>query len=186
MLRKMLVLCLGLLSLSFFAPAARAQFADQVNYLGPHVGISGVGSALTLGVDYERGITKVGQVGPGIIGVGGLFDYFSYGDNPGGYGGTWTYIDIGVTGMYHFVLTDKKWDPFLGVYLGDEISSWSWGSSAKAYYASLGIPAPSETSGGITFGGCAGIRYFFNNAWAAEARVGFGFYVLALGVDYSF
>ena len=186
MVRKIFTGCLSLVALAFLTPNAHAQFANQMNYLGPHVGLSGVGSTLTLGLDYERGITNVGEVGPGIIGIGGIFDYYSYSDNPGGYGGTWTYVDIGVTGMYHFVLADKKWDPFLGIYLGDEISSWSWGSSAKAYYAELGIPTPSETGGGFTLGGSAGVRYFFSPNWAAEARVGFGFYILALGVDYSF
>ncbi|MCL4540151.1 MAG: hypothetical protein M1378_11255 [Bacteroidetes bacterium] len=177
-MRKLLLVGLSGVVLTFFVPAARAQFVDQMNYIGPHIGLSGVGSALTLGLDYERGITTPGQVGPGVIGIGGLFDYYSYGD--AGLGGNWTYIDIGVSGMYHFVLSDKQWDPFLGLVLGYEAASWSWNSN----YNGLGLASP--TAGGFTLGGSAGVRYFFNNNWAAQARVGFGFYVLALGVDYSF
>jgi len=186
MLRKLSTSIVAAMMVALFASSASAQFENQKNYAGVHVGLSGVGSALTLGLDYERGVTDIGQVGPGIIGIGGIFDYYSYTDNPGGYGGTWTYIDIGVTGMYHFVLENRKWDPFLGIYIGDEITSWSWGDQAKAYYASIGYPLPSETSGGISVGGSAGIRYFFNDQWAAQARVGFGFYILAVGVDYKF
>ena len=186
MFRKLSTLVVAAMMVGFFASNASAQFENQKNYAGVHIGLSGVGSALTLGLDYERGITDVGQVGPGIIGIGGIFDYYSYSNSVLSDAGTWTYIDIGVTGMYHFVLENRKWDPFLGIYIGDEISSWSWSSAAKADFAALGIPAPSYTSGGITLGGTAGIRYFFSDNWAAQARVGFGFYILAVGVDYKF
>ncbi len=177
MVRNIFITCLSLIALSFLAPRAHAQFAYQGNYFGPHIGLSAVGSALTLGLDYEHGITTVGQAGPGMIGIGGLFDYYSYGD--AGLYGSWTYIDFGVSGSYHFVLSDKKWDPFLGLVLGYEVASWKWNNGYNNY-----ISSPS--AGGFTLGGTAGIRYFFSRNWAAEARVGFGFYILALGVDYSF
>lgn len=180
MLRKLIVLLLGVTVLSFFTPNAKAQFANRMNYFGPHIGLSGVGSALTLGLDYERGITNVGQVGPGIIGIGGLFDYYSYGD--AALYGSWTYIDFGVSGMYHFVFSDKKWDPFLGLVLGYEVASWKWNNGYGGYDGYYTTP----TAGGFTIGGSAGIRYFLSNNWAAEARVGFGFYILAVGVNYSF
>ncbi len=162
---------------------ASAQFEYGKNYAGAHVGLSGVGSALTLGLDYERGVTQVGEVGPGIIGVGGLFDYFSYGYNDYGLSdiGSWTYIDLGVSGMYHFVLQNRKWDPFVGLVLGYEVASWSWKNGYGTEYGWL-----SPTAGGFGIGGSAGVRYFFNDNWMAQARVGFGFYVLAVGVDYKF
>ncbi len=55
MVRKLFVLCLGFFSLALFIPAARAQFVNQMNYLGPRIGLSGVGSALTLGLDSSAG-----------------------------------------------------------------------------------------------------------------------------------
>ncbi len=158
--------------------ATYAQFVNGGNYAGAHVGLSGVGSTLTLGLDYERGITNPGEVGPGIIGIGGIFDYFSYSEDFYATTGSWTYIDFGVTGMYHFVLDNKKWDPFLGLVLGYEVASWKWNNS---YYGSY-----SPSAGGFTLGASAGIRYFFDDNWAAQARVGFGFYILAIGVDYKF
>ncbi len=178
MIRKLSTVVLAAMMVAFFASKASAQFENQKNYGGVHIGLSGVGSALTLGLDYERGITNVGEVGPGIIGIGGLFDYYSYSD--AGLYGKWTYIDFGVSGMYHFVLDNKKWDPFLGLVLGYEVASWSWNSG----YNNFGFPSP--TAGGFTLGGSAGVRYFLSDNWALQARVGFGFYILAVGVDYKF
>ncbi len=178
MLRNLFTVILAALSVAIFAPKASAQFENQRNFAGVHIGLSGVGSALALGLDYERGVTNVGDVGPGIIGIGGLFDYYSYGSNYN-YGGQWTYVDIGVSGMYHFVLKDRKWDPFIGLVLGYEAASWTWDSGYHGYITS-------PTAGGFTLGASAGVRYFFSRNWAAQARIGFGFYILALGVDYSF
>lgn len=163
---------------SIFVSQAKAQFETGKNFAGAHLGLSGVGSALTLGLDYERGVTKPGEVGPGIIGIGGLFDYYSYSETFYAATGSWTYIDFGVSGMYHFVLDNKKLDPFLGLVLGYEVASWKWNNVYSGSY--------SPSAGGFTLGGSAGVRYFFNDNWAAQARIGFGFYILALGVDYKF
>ncbi len=69
----------------------------------------------------------------------------------------------------------------VGLVLGYEVASWSW----KGNYSYLN-EYYSPSAGGFTIGGSAGIRYFFNDNWAAQARVGFGFYLLAVGVDYKF
>ncbi|MFZ1080396.1 MAG: outer membrane beta-barrel protein [Candidatus Kryptoniota bacterium] len=177
MVHKLYATLLAAFVVACFASTASAQFENQMNYGGVHIGLSGVGSALTLGLDYERGITNVGEVGPGIIGIGGLFDYYSYSENFVD-AGSWTFIDFGVSGMYHFVLDNKKWDPFLGLVLGYEVATWKWNN---AYYGNY-----SPSAGGFTLGGSAGIRYFFSDNWAAQARVGFGFYIFAVGVDYKF
>ena len=166
------------LAIGFTVQNATAQFKNGGNYLGPHIGLSGVGSTLTLGLDYERGITNAGEVGPGIIGIGVLFDYYSYSEDYFANAGSWTYIDFGVSGMYHFVLDNDKWDPFIGLVLGYEVASWKWNNTYSGGY--------SPSAGGFTLGGSAGIRYFFNDNWAAQARVGFGFYIFAVGVDYKF
>ncbi|HUI31420.1 MAG TPA: outer membrane beta-barrel protein [Candidatus Acidoferrales bacterium] len=177
MIRKLSTWLFAVMMVAFFASSASAQFENQKNYAGVHIGLSGVGSTLTLGADYERGITNPGEVGPGIIGIGGLLDYYHWSENELGFGGSWTYIDIGVSGMYHFVLDNKKWDPFLGLVLGYEIATWSWSGGS-------GLSSP--TAGGFTLGGSAGIRYFLSDSWALQARVGFGFYIFAVGVDYKF
>ncbi len=179
MLRNLFTVILALASVAFFAPRANAQFDNRMDVGGVHIGLSGVGSALALGLDYEHGITSPGEVGPGIIGIGGLFDYYSYNDSYFGYyDGSWTFIDLGVSGMYHFVLQNRKWDPFVGLVLGYEAASWKWNNPYIGNYT--------PSNGGFTLGASAGVRYFFNSHWAAQARVGFGFYILALGVDYRF
>ncbi len=168
---------------TFLVPQAKAQFLNQRNYGGVHLGIGASGGAFDLGLDYERGITRVGEAGPGIIGIGGILDYYSY-----SYGytygpafapesGTLTYLDLGVTGMYHFVLDNKKIDPFLGLVLGYQSVTWSAPGIA---------PYSAPYSSGLILGGSAGVRYFFTPRWAGEARIGFGFYTFAVGVDYSF
>ncbi len=177
MLRKLSAALLAASVIALFAPKANAQFEYQKNYGGVHIGLSGVGSTLTYGLDYERAITKPGELGPGMVGLGGLFDYYHYGEDFGGFGGSWTYIDLGVSGMYHFVLDNKKIDPFLGLVLGYEIATWSWSGVSGVY---------SPSAGGFTLGGSAGLRYFLDDNWALQARVGFGFYILAVGVDYKF
>ncbi len=184
MRKNMLVLFVIIITaLGLITSTANAQFVKGGNYIGAHIGLSGVGSAITLGLDYERAITDPGEVGPGIIGIGGVFDYFTYGSNEFGYSdvGTWTYIDFGVSGMYHFVLDNKKLDPFVGLILGYEVASWSWKgdySYLNKYY--------SPSAGGFTLGGSVGIRYFINDNLALQARAGFGFYLVAVGVDFKF
>ncbi len=172
-----------LASIALIAPRANAQFENQRNYAGVHVGVGGYGGAFAMGVDYERGITNVGDAGPGIIGIGGIADYYSY-----SYGynydalypseaGTLTFFDIGLTGMYHFVLKDRKIDPFVGLILAYQSVTWSAPGIA---------PYASPYGSALIFGGSAGVRYFFNRNWSAQARLGFGVTVLAVGVDYSF
>ncbi len=174
---SILILILSVV-IGFTARPVTAQFNKGGNYFGPHLGLSGVGSTLTLGLDYEHGITNPGEVGPGIIGIGGLFDYYSFSEDYFADAGSWTYIDFGVSGMYHFVLDNEKWDPFIGLVLGYEVANWKW---KNEYYGGY-----SPSAGGFTLGGSAGIRYFFDNNWAIQARAGFGFYILAVGIDYKF
>lgn len=162
MLRQLSTVTLVVMMVALFSSKAHAQFENQKNYAGAHIGLGYYSSGLVLGLDYERGITEIGQAGPGIIGIGGLLDFSSY-SYPGGNG---TYFGLGVSGMYHFVLQDRKWDPFIGLVLGYQGSS---------YYSSGLFPF-------IT----GGIRYFFSDNLAVQARLGWDFYYLAVGVDYKF
>ena len=183
MSNKLFGVLLALSMTVILAPNANAQFENKRNYAGVHLGAGASGGAFDLGLDYERGITNIGEVGPGIIGIGGLLDYYSY-----SYGyyydafypsetGTLTYFDLGLTGMYHFVLQDRSFDPFLGLVLGYQSVTWSAPGVA---------PFAAPYNSGLILGASAGLRYFFNRNWSAQARVGFGFYTFALGVDYSF
>lgn len=158
-------------------PKADAQFDNQKNYCGVHLGLGSHGDPppLTLGINYERGITRAGEAGPGIIGVGALFDYYS-GNSPDYGEGKRTYVNFGVSGMYHFVLATKQWDPFLGVIFGYEhASKWhlsEWSSDTQA--------------SGFVLCPILGFRYFFAENWGIQFRVSYGFYDLASGIDYRF
>lgn len=183
MSKKILSTFVALAMVALLVPQAKAQFLNQKNYGGVHLGIGASGGAFDLGLDYERGITKVGEAGPGIIGIGGILDYYSYsygytyGPGVVPESGTLTYLDLGVTGMYHFVLNNKKIDPFVGLVLGYESVTWSAPGVA---------PLSAPYSSGLILGGSAGLRYFFTPQWAAQARIGFGFYTFAVGADYTF
>jgi hypothetical protein len=152
-----------------------AQFTKGENYLGAHLGLSGVGSAFTFGADYERGVTD--KMGPGTIGVGAMVDYWTYSFNyPFALGDfSYNYVSIGFTGNYHFILDDHRWDPFAGLVLG-------------YYVVNVSTPAGNYTGfeGSRAYLGLVGgIRYAFTPRLDGQARLGFGPYILAVGVDFK-
>jgi hypothetical protein len=158
-------------------PKANAQFDDQNNYCGVHLGLGGHGDPPppAFGIDYEHGITRTGEVGPGVIGVGGLFDY-CHGKSPYYGEGERTYMNFGISGMYHFVLATKQWDPFLGLIFGHQNAS-KWHSSELS---------SDPLASGFALCPVPGVRYFFVDDWAALVKVSYGFYTLAVGIDYRF
>lgn len=164
-----------------FTLTGTAQFEKGRNYVGAHLGLSGVGSAVTLGGDYEIGVSN--RIGIGTIGVGALLDFWSYTFTYALYRGpaalgdfSYRYTSIAAMGNYHFILDDRKWDPFAGLVLGyyivsarTPLGSWS-GLEASRLYLGLQI----------------GARYQFSPSWTAQARLGFGPYILAIGADFRF
>jgi hypothetical protein len=153
-----------------------AQFVNGKVYLGPHIGLSAVGSSPAFGVNFEAPITQPGKVGPGMLGISARIDYWSwsYGfltDNA-----TYTYITVAALVNYHLLLEDKTWDPFVGLGLAYIHTSFSWpGSEAfNNIYPSY-----------ITIVGTAGVRYFFSPNFAARAMLGFGVTFVTVGVDFG-
>lgn len=163
-------------SLLILHGTGNAQFAKGKNYLGAHVGLSGIGSTLTFGADYERGITE--KLGPGVIGVGATVDFWSYNFDyvftKGDF--SYRYVSIGLLGNYHYILTDKRWDPWAGLVLG--------------YYV-VSVSSPAGTFTGfdgsrIYLGMQLGCRYALTDQFDLQARLGFGPYILAIGADFKF
>jgi hypothetical protein len=160
------------------AGMANGQWQKDKNYAGVNIGLSGVGSTITFGADYERAVYDLSG-GVGSIGVGALFNYWTYNFDvlAGTSGFSYRYLTFGLTGSFHFQLPDKKWDPFAGLVLG--------------YYV-VNVTTPAGTfnfgfEGSRAYLGLqGGIRYFFSPNIAAQARVGFGAYILAVGVDFKF
>jgi hypothetical protein len=150
-----------------------AQFNKGSMLIGPHIGLAAYGGSPAFGANFEVGITEPGKAGPGIIGISGRLDYWSYGFDSFD---KFTWITVGVFGNYHFQLDDKRWDLFAGLGLGYQNVSWSY-SGPGSGIASYGS--------GIFFAGDAGARYFFSPGFAARAMVGFGLEWLVVGVDFA-
>ena len=155
---------------------AAAQYADGQKYLGVHVGLSGVGSSATLGVNGEMSYNNR-------ISVGAWADYWSYGETFGAGLGTvdWdvSYIALAGTGAYHFPISSQpKLDPFLGVAVGYFIVN----TSATGV---TGVDYGGDASR-LFVGGFGGARWFFSQSMAGVARLGFGASYLTLGLDFRF
>ncbi len=182
-LAKIVYLVFTVLFLS--SSSVLSQFDLGKNYAGPSLGLSFLGSAFQLGVNYEyaMSLNEIGIDAPGKLGVGGLFRYWSYANDY--FYGKWNYTDVlfGAQGNYHFDLKNPKFDPWLGLVLAFDFGKVSWSGPAKKEY----WREPSH--GGFWFGLHAGARYWFTQNLAASARIGFGtlsYGALDLGVDFKF
>ena len=159
--------------LFFMVGNINAQFEVGKSHAGPSIGLSFLGSTVSFGANYEYGM-KMDDV-PGLIGVGGIFRYWSYGESVFGLSDyTLTQMVIGAQGNYHFKVGDGKIDPYLGLTLAYNSVSSSWGGYGGS-------------AGGIWFGFQGGARYWFSPNMAAHARFGAGTSAgLDLGIDFKF
>jgi len=111
------------------------------------------------------------------IGIGGLLGYTSakYGNKA--YGWTSTDIMIGARGAFHYAFVDKL-DTYAGIMAGYNVNSrkWhgTWDDSIKS------------TSSGLTYTAFAGARYYFANAIAVFAELGYGYNVINAGISVKF
>jgi hypothetical protein len=165
-------------------PAAAAQstagheFQVGPFYAGPRIWIGNLNGAIAIGGQVERGFTKPGQYGPGIIAGGAGIDYYTWSfDYPfGSY--KYSVIPFQAFGNYHFVIeSNKKFDPYVGLALVYNVVSASWegaGSAAEADASSMDIA------------GQAGLRYFLSDKLALQGQLGFGYGTLGLGATWRF
>lgn len=159
---------LGSALLAVVTPPAVAQFEADHHIAGVNVGLSGRGSTVAFGLDYEYAVTDE-------IGIGALLNMWKYDFSYPGFasGFSYSYTALAVTGSYHFRPDDTRWDPFAGIALG---------------YYFLGVTTPPGTFPGLHrsrgfVGAHAGVRYFIDPKVAAQARVGFGSYIFVVGID---
>ncbi|MFZ1292010.1 MAG: hypothetical protein WAR79_18075 [Melioribacteraceae bacterium] len=167
------------LALFLLSSVSFAQFEVGKHHAGPAVGLSFLGSTLSLGANYEYGMSlkDIGVDAPGTLGIGGIFRYWSYDT------GYWSYTDIVIAaqGNYHFKLDNNKIDPYLGLVIGYDIGSWDWDGPYDYDW--------DDSYGGFIFGGSAGCRYWFSPSMALNARLGTGSNfgsTLDLGLDFKF
>lgn len=171
-MKKITLVLTTIAVLGLLVSTGNAQYVKGCNLLGPRVGISVNGSGIALGAGYEYGVTNE-------ISVGGLFDYYQWSEYDWA---TATYIVIGAQGNYHFgklLMWDSKVDPFAGLVLAYENTSWK----VNNLYL---LPGWSGASGGLILGGQIGIRYFVSPTVALYGQLGFGITYLKVGVDFKF
>jgi hypothetical protein len=171
------LLILAIILVLAFPFVADAQFQVGKSYAGPAVGLSFLGSTLQFGLNYEYGM----KMDFGTVGIGGLFRYWSYGEDFGI--GKWKYTDIliGAQGNYHFKLENDKIDPWAGLVLAYDAGSVSWDGPGGGFLE--------PTHGGLFLGAHAGGRYFFSPTMAVSARFGLGtlsYSALDIGLDFKF
>ena len=159
-------------------PVATGDFETGRFYAGPRMWIGNLNGAVAIGGQIERGFTKAGQYGPGIIAGGAGLDWYSWSfDYPvGSY--KYSVIPIQVFSNYHFVIAgNKKLDPYAGLALVYSVVNASWNGSGVA----------ASASGNSTdFAGQAGLRYFIKENLALQGQIGFGYGTLGLGATWKF
>jgi hypothetical protein len=169
----------SLVTTSALAQEARApQFQTDAFYAGPRVWLGNLHGAIAVGGQIERGFTKAGAYGPGVIAGGIGVDYYSWSfDYPvGSY--SYSVIPIQVFANYHFVIEkNPKFDPYLGMALVYSAVSASWEGA--------GVAASADGSG-TTFAGQAGLRYFMSEKFALQGQLGFGYGTLGVGATWRF
>lgn len=185
MKKVLLVTAMALLLSMPYVAQSQTYFEDGKSYVGPSIGLSFLGSALQFGANYEYGM----KMDFGTVGIGGVFRYWSYSEDFGGYyfGDTykWKYsnILIGVQGNYHFKMKPgSKIDPWAGLVLGYDASSTTYDGPSGYNYSS-------PSSGGLVLNAQGGARYWISPTVALRASIGYGslsYGALDLGVDFKF
>ncbi len=114
------------------------------------------------------------------ITIGPYLGFTSWRRNYFGYRWSYTFIDFGARGAYHFSkhidnMTEKL-DLYGGVMLGYRITSYSYSGAID-----LDNDYPSALTAGL-FGGA---RYYFTDRFAAYGELGYGVAPLMLGVTFK-
>ncbi|RAK68379.1 hypothetical protein DLM85_10180 [Hymenobacter edaphi] len=137
---------------------------------------SGVRATPALSVSVERGILD--NVGPGVIGIGGLVGYKSYSWNSGGYKASWKNFIVAARGTYHYnILENPKLDTYAGLSLGVRVESYS--TNYDIYNNNYGGVA---LMSGVFLGG----RYMLTDNLGAFGELGYDMSYLKLGLTARF
>jgi hypothetical protein len=169
-------------STAFTTTAAAQQFKTDTWYGGPRIWIGGLNGATAFGAQIEKGFTKPGAQGSGIISGGVGVDYYSYSSSFIGYGWKFSVIPVSVFGAYHFAVeSNKKLDPYLGVALVYSIYSSTYTSPTGG---TTTLTSPNSSS--LGFAGYGGLRYFMSDNFAISGQLGFGYGTLGVGVSWKF
>lgn len=184
MIRSKLVgsIALGILVLSVAGSAAAQGFETGKYYAGPRIWLGNLNGAVAFGAGIEKGFTKPGEYGPGIIAAGLGIDWYSWSFDYQPFG-KWDYtvVPVQIFGNYHFpIKQNPKLDPYVGLALVYQHYGASWKEGT--------LSNPSQGASGSTtdFAGDAGLRYFISPTFALQGQIGFGYGTLGLGVNWAF
>jgi hypothetical protein len=160
------------------SPTGGAGFSTGALYAGPRVWLGNLNGAVAFGGQIERGFTKPGAYGSGIIAGGVGVDYYTWSNRFGGIGSyKYSVVPLQLFGNYHFAIeSNKKLDPYLGLAFVYSVVNASWSGAGSA--------ASAEASSSA-FAGQAGLRYFLSDKLALQGQVGFGYGTLGLGATWK-
>jgi len=184
MKRVLLVTALAIFLAMPTVSTSQTYFEAGKSYVGPSIGLSFLGSALQFGANYEYGM----KMDFGMIGIGGVFRYWGYSEDWGGWGGdtySWKYTNIliGAQGNYHLKMdAGSKLDPWVGLVLG-------YNSASVSYDGPGSYDWGSPSAGGLVLNAQGGARYWISPTMALRASIGYGslsYGALDLGVDFKF
>ncbi|WP_181305943.1 hypothetical protein [Rufibacter sp. XAAS-G3-1] len=160
-----------------------AAFSGGTNVVGIGFGLvdkidtygSGANTLKPLTFSYERGLNVA--VGPGVIGVGGVFSYAHV---------KWeedfkvSFMYIAAKGAYHYNFTqNEKLDTYAGLTLGYARSKADWDDTFLSDYE--------ESTGEVKVGVLAGARYYFTNNVGAHVELESGpMSNITIGLNYRF
>ena len=172
------IVSLAALGLALAGSPASAQFTTGSVYAGPRIWLGNLNGALAIGAQVEKGITKPGDVGGGIISGGIGIDYYTWSSGTSVAGYKFSVIPIQVFSNYHFAIkSNPKVDPYLGLALVYSVVSSSVNGS--------GITGGASGSS-AAFAGQGGVRYFLTEKFALQGQIGFGYGTIGLGVTWKF
>lgn len=171
-----------LLLISFSSYNASAQEIQKGQFLlSPSLGFgyyyagSG-GASVTIGINGEYAFTDEISGGGYLAYTRWDYDYGSSHDY------NYNFIDFGARASYHFAkllrVSNKKFDPYAGAFLGYVASSYDYDGPANAY--------DDDYDGGIRSGIYAGARYFFQPNIGVFGEVSIGLTPISGGVTFRF
>jgi hypothetical protein len=186
------MLCVSIL----FAAQISAQTStftkgDQVAGIG-----IGIGGSLYSGFSYGSNINRIPAISvfyencikdnlwdeKSSLGIGGVlgFAHAKYNSGRDNWGWKCTNFIIGFRGSLHYAFVDKL-DTYTSLMLGFNAVTWKWTGD---YYDGYGRGSAAGSSMHMLWN--VGARYYFTDAFAAFAELGYGFAILNLGVALKF
>ena len=185
---KKIIFILTICTLAVTQTSAQTTFVKGDNVVNLGVGFGGnlsrsygwtnegVTNLPLFSLSYERCIVDNLFDEKSAIGVGGLIGYKQISFRNWGKA---TDFVLGVRGTFHYALVDKL-DTYGGLMLGYDIYKWKWYDNVPGWN--------NYSTGGSTFSFSffLGARYYFSNALAAFAELGYGPSIINLGVAFKF